>query len=1566
MPPAVDPALWVSVTKAALTGELDTFEARFQRLIQAVSEQEALTLEAARIYALFHLHGQTPVAAPTVMHALLGRAGTPGLTDGFYLATDFLKRPENQVLLASYCLEGEYAGHTLIRMAVDLPAPYGARMVGKLIQTCQELGAVQALDATTAPVSTPLGAAIIARKLDVAKALIEGGADLDREFLIPLGLVGQRTTARQLACRSTLEDFLALMPPPKEPAPAQSLHIEVLAQSLYFGRHERSRELLTHLKFSQQQLAQESMLLVGQEQDEGEYTLLYCAAFGGDLDSVCLLLDQAGSNAAELLTIADRDGYTPAAAAVGKGHYEIVSELIKRAGLDDLPLNDPKRQAFVNPPMGGGFYLIHDMWLSNNPVAVAYLLKQGVPADLPCESKSHSGWTLAHFFASTGWMQLLKEVIDQQPDLLKKEISGGDSPIDLIESNGHSLSFLEFFNKDLKNALPAHAGLLDLLLVKKNDVRSEAFRTVPDLSESPGQKIWFGPWDELIKLVREGKFRELDQQIALVQQKNPGLSLREFWFVELVNQNVGSLMQVLIVAWPAGAQKYLEALLKRDWRILISSSAHGDLKGYSPLQMAVSFNQTQAVHALADLCKKHKKQEVLNFLTPDGASALGTALANKNVEAIRALLNAGADPHLRFAGHMHGPDGAPVVVIFTPWEFAKNAFQQGFTLFRQREKKEPKAADQDDVVNTFQRLAYGDSKEVIASLANQRFSSEQLLTPLLIQLHGEKTQLNIFQLAFLKGELEVIAQILKQYKPATALKLFLPAVGERPLHLAVQHGHLNVIEFFAEKNPPLLLEKNAAGQSVLELLIERKNLTPKILVGLRANSECLSVLGRQAFGLDFDKLAANPQANTVSSAIAQELQTWPKKQRSQALQTLLVWDLPDLAQETSSSLLHALFSGGGRSQDLAIQYLRDHPVLLVSQLPGGFYRGYTPLHLAAATGNAEMLEKLLVLCNKLKDQLKVDFSNLPALDGSTPLGLAVRSENLRSVQALYVSGADPKQVCTHYDESKNAVQISPLDLAKVQFALALDVFEPAPVDAVQPAAVDAVFPASLEPEVLQVGSNSDSASPLLQAKRPVHPMPLRNPPIKSKSKGKKGIGKTGNSEISNSANLASPSQRSRTPPALLLSEIYLGIDVAAKLLAEISENPTTPNSQASLSAASSTQSSSSGSSLPELFVQLALWEPSKSVVSITFEQHGVDPCVWSARARVLMAKLEEANCKAYFVGGTVRDPLCDMYPRDLDVVAEEKSRQVIRDLFPGQVEEIGGAHPLMRVKFACDPNKPSADDVIEISFLPGGDGNVIDKLRADAAKRDFTANALYLDGETKEIIDPEGGFVDIVNRTLRTVGDPCIRFKEDPLRIFRGVRIAAKLAPQGFLLAPETRVAMQTCMHSLNSAVVNPSRLFGETLKLFACSQAHANWQMLGSLDANCVAIDGVHNPLLALVAAQMHKRDCLTLTAHFASDSYRDAKTLAGHFLANLLWPQLLSSGIGRHGELDVRAYVEGAFRSVFSNLPPKSTWGLYLDATCSWVRKFPCVHLQQVHQQANPSEKSAAKPVAKLPGRC
>ncbi len=219
----------------------------------------------------------------------------------------------------------------------------------------------------------------------------------------------------------------------------------------------------------------------------------------------------------------------------------------------------------------------------------------------------------------------------------------------------------------------------------------------------------------------------------------------------------------------------------------------------------------------------------------------------------------------------------------------------------------------------------------------------------------------------------------------------------------------------------------------------------------------------------------------------------------------------------------------------------------------------------------------------------------------------------------------------------------------------------------------------------------------------------------------------------------------------------------------------------------------------------------------------------SDSALKVLYRLHNAGYQAFLVGGCVRDAMLELQPKDFDV-ATNATPDEVRGLF-SNCRLIGRRFRLAHVRFGREVIEVATfraaaihedDDVSHDKEGRILRDNVYGTIEEDVWRRDFTCNALYYNIADFSIWDYTGGVRDIERRMLVLIGDPDQRFREDPVRMLRAVRFAAKL---NFELDPLVRKAMHANVALLGN--VPAARLFDEFLKLFQGGHAQRTFELL-------------------------------------------------------------------------------------------------------------------------------------------
>ncbi|MEZ5544021.1 MAG: polynucleotide adenylyltransferase PcnB [Lysobacteraceae bacterium] len=237
---------------------------------------------------------------------------------------------------------------------------------------------------------------------------------------------------------------------------------------------------------------------------------------------------------------------------------------------------------------------------------------------------------------------------------------------------------------------------------------------------------------------------------------------------------------------------------------------------------------------------------------------------------------------------------------------------------------------------------------------------------------------------------------------------------------------------------------------------------------------------------------------------------------------------------------------------------------------------------------------------------------------------------------------------------------------------------------------------------------------------------------------------------------------------------------------------------------------------------------SPSLRVIPREQHPISRKQISPNALRVLYRLNEAGFAAYLVGGAVRDLLLGMSPKDFDVATDATPEQV-KQLFRN-CRLIGRRFRLAHVVFGPEiievaTFRANGDDGTGARELDNGRlvrDNIYGSIEEDAVRRDFTANALYYTVTDFSVRDYVGGYDDVMARTLRLIGDPEARYREDPVRMLRAARLAAKL---DFSIEAASAEPIPRLANLLAEA--SNARLFDECLKLFLAGHALRGFQLL-------------------------------------------------------------------------------------------------------------------------------------------
>jgi len=310
--------------------------------------------------------------------------------------------------------------------------------------------------------------------------------------------------------------------------------------------------------------------------------------------------------------------------------------------------------------------------------------------------------------------------------------------------------------------------------------------------------------------------------------------------------------------------------------------------------------------------------------------------------------------------------------------------------------------------------------------------------------------------------------------------------------------------------------------------------------------------------------------------------------------------------------------------------------------------------------------------------------------------------------------------------------------------------------------------------------------------------------------------------------------------------------------------------------------------------------------------HGIDPSLLDANAVRVVKTLKDAGHETYIVGGAVRDLLVGMRPKDFDVATDATPEQV-KALFR-RAFIIGRRFRLVHVVFgrgrehevievstfrayldpaaaadaapADEKRKPSAGPdkkhVVDAAGRVLRD-NVWGPQIEDAARRDFTINAMYYDPVTQTVVDYHNGLADVRAKLLRMIGDADTRYREDPVRIIRVVRFAAKL---GFALDPATSRPVAATASLLANVPI--SRLFDEMIKLLQTGHALASIEQLRKfgLIGGKLAVFPVLDAALAPAKPNPVREKFVRLALQDTDTRVNEGRSVVpSYMLATMLW---------------------------------------------------------------------------------
>ena len=300
--------------------------------------------------------------------------------------------------------------------------------------------------------------------------------------------------------------------------------------------------------------------------------------------------------------------------------------------------------------------------------------------------------------------------------------------------------------------------------------------------------------------------------------------------------------------------------------------------------------------------------------------------------------------------------------------------------------------------------------------------------------------------------------------------------------------------------------------------------------------------------------------------------------------------------------------------------------------------------------------------------------------------------------------------------------------------------------------------------------------------------------------------------------------------------------------------------------------------------------------------HNVNRKHVSPAAIRVVERLRAANYEGYVVGGAVRDLILGAKPKDFDV-ATNATPEEIKSLFRSariigrrfQIVHVRDGREIIEVTTYRGPHQ--SESSVKSASKQSDKGlllrdNVYGSLAEDAARRDLTINAMYYDPIDESVLDEMGGNQDIEARLVRILGDPQTRYREDPVRMLRVIRFAARLQ---FDIESETEAAIGVCGPLLGE--IPPARLFDEFLKLFMAGHGRPTLLLL----LRYQLLDSLCPDAAFLIEKEPRFKQLVTQAMGNTDQRVKDGRHVTPAFLlAALLWPvvQTRANAMVRTGE--------------------------------------------------------------------
>jgi poly(A) polymerase len=224
-------------------------------------------------------------------------------------------------------------------------------------------------------------------------------------------------------------------------------------------------------------------------------------------------------------------------------------------------------------------------------------------------------------------------------------------------------------------------------------------------------------------------------------------------------------------------------------------------------------------------------------------------------------------------------------------------------------------------------------------------------------------------------------------------------------------------------------------------------------------------------------------------------------------------------------------------------------------------------------------------------------------------------------------------------------------------------------------------------------------------------------------------------------------------------------------------------------------------------------------------EHDINTHLIDTDALEVIERLRQAGYETYLVGGSVRDLLAQQTPKDFDISTSAEPEEIKR-VFHRKCLLIGRRFRLAHIRFG--------HKVIEVATFRSGENtdslitrdNNWGSPEEDALRRDFTINGLFYDPSSHSVIDYVGGWDDIHKGVLQSIGDPKVRFKQDPVRMIRLLKFKARF---GFSISPECEEALDHCKEEIMKS--SPARILEEMLRMLESGSASNFFRLMSESD---------------------------------------------------------------------------------------------------------------------------------------